>query len=153
MGTRLVRRCHRVFEPLEANSPFLDVLPCMPTARKCIESGGDGDAVLGSGGVGGTYAVAVVGEKPLLTQHERVWTGDLLVGQSTRLADASEERGKDLASPVLWLLQGERAACHNKGPNRLTREVRRTGSRLAHRATTSLKNLARTTLPLCIDHH
>ena len=66
-----VRGRPRVFEPLQANSPFLDVLACTQTVRKMFKSWGDGAAAPSSGDIGAAAAVVIAGRKSLLTQREK----------------------------------------------------------------------------------
>ena len=119
-GTRPVQRRPRVFEPLQANSPFLDVRACTGTARQLIKSWGDGDAAPGSGD-GGTAAVVVIAlRKSLLTQQEKGADGHTFGGGLGRVCVALDTEAREKVS--LWS-PGQargRKPCHRGVPKRLS---------------------------------
>lgn len=116
-----VRGRPRVFEPLQANSPFLDVLACTQTVRKMFKSWGNGDAAPSSGDIGDTAAVVIAGRKSLLTQREKGADKHFFGGGAC--GDSTLRRGKVCLRH--WVASrvgdGGSRACHRGVANRVTR--------------------------------
>ena len=116
-----VRGRPRVFEPLQANSPFLDVLACTQTVRKMFKSWGNGDAAPSSGDIGDTAAVVIAGRKSLLTQREKGADKHFFGGGAC--GDSTLRRGKVCLRH--WVASrvgdGGSRACHRGVPNRVNR--------------------------------
>ena len=114
-----VRGRPRVFEPLQANSPFLDVLACTQTVRKMFKSWGNGDAAPSSGDIGDTAAVVIAGRKSLLTQREKGADKHFFGGGAC--GDSTLRRGKVCLRH--WVASrvgdGGSRACHRGVPNRV----------------------------------
>ena len=119
-----VRGRPRVFEPLQANSPFLDVLACTQTVRKIFKSWGDGAAAPSSGDIGAAAAVVIAGRKSLLTQREKGadkhFFGGGACGSPLRFDTETWE------SVSIWVASarvgdGGSRACHRGVANRVTR--------------------------------
>ena len=126
-----VRGRPRVFEPLQANSPFLDVLACTQTVRKMFKSWGNGDAAPSSGDIGDTAAVVIAGRKSLLTQREKGADKHFFGGGAC--GDSTLRRGKVCLRH--WVASrvgdGGSRACHRGVANRLNRGSLQTAVRSA----------------------
>ena len=134
-----VRGRPRVFEPLQANSPFLDVLACTQTVRKMFKSWGNGDAAPSSGDIGDTAAVVIAGRKSLLTQREKGADKHFFGGGAC--GDSTLRRGKVCLRH--WVASrvgdGGSRACHRGGrqspkPAQIGRKVSR-GSQMQNQHT------------------
>ena len=119
-----VRGRPRVFEPLQANSPFLDVLACTQTVRKMFKSWGNGDAAPSSGDIGDTAAVVIAGRKSLLTQREKGADKHFLGGVHAALRRRFDTETWESVSMAQGRAQAGRwgsRACHRGVANRVTR--------------------------------
>ena len=103
-----VRGRPRVFEPLQANSPFLDVLACTQTVRKIFKSWGDGAAAPSSGDIGAAAAVVIAGRKSLLTQREKGADKHFLGGVHAALRRRFDTETWESVSAALGRVQGGR---------------------------------------------